>query len=357
MVESHKGMSNTYTLAEIAKWVKGVVRGDASVRISGVAGVEDAQASHLTWLSDDKYVAMLRSSRAGAVLVEARFGETPMPAILCEQPALAMVTILEHFAPPVPRPAVGIHRSAIVAPSAKLGRDVRVGPNVVIDENAVIGDRSVLHAHVYLGADSSLGADCELWPGVVVRERCQLGDRVVVHANTTIGADGFGYQFSGGRHVKIPQIGGVMIEADVEIGANCCIDRAKFGHTRIGAGTKIDNQVQVAHNVQIGPGCILVAQCGIAGSTRLGRGVVLGGKVGVKDHVVLHDGAQAGACACISKDIPAGSRVLGIPAVDHEQFVRDRAALRRAPQMAEQIKALTQRIEQLEASADDRASG
>ena len=350
-------MSTTYTLAEIAKWVGGVVRGDASVRISGVGGVEEAKASEITWLSDDKYAAKLRSSQAGAVLVETRFGETPMPAILCEQPALAMVAILEHFAPPVPRPAIGAHPSAVVAPSAKLGRDVRLGPNVVIGENAVIGDRSVLHANVFVGADSSLGTDCELWPGVVVRERCQLADRVVIHANTTVGADGFGYQYAAGRHVKIPQIGGVVIEADVEIGANCCIDRAKFGNTRIGAGTKIDNQVQVAHNVQVGPGCILVAQCGIAGSTRLGRGVVLGGKVGVKDHVVLHDGVQAGACACISKDIPAGSRVLGIPAVDHEQFVKERAALRRAPQLAEQVKALTQRIEQLEASADDRASG
>ncbi|MBP7935179.1 MAG: UDP-3-O-(3-hydroxymyristoyl)glucosamine N-acyltransferase [Phycisphaerae bacterium] len=350
-------MSSTYTLAEIAKWVQGVVRGDASVRISGVAGVEEAQVSHITWLSDDKYAAKLRSSRAGAVLVDARFGETPMAAILCEQPALAIVAILEHFAPPVPRPPIGAHPAAVVAPSARLGCDVRLGPNVVVGENAVIGDRSVLHANVFVGADSSLGSDCELWPGVVIRERCELGDRVVVHPNTTVGADGFGYQYAGGRHVKIPQIGRVVIEADVEIGANCCIDRAKFGDTRVGRGTKIDNLVQVAHNVQVGPGCILVAQCGIAGSTRLGRGVVLGGKVGVKDHVVLHDGVQVGACACISKDIPAGSRVMGIPAVDHERFVRERAALRRAPQMVEQIKALTQRIEQLEASADDRASG
>jgi UDP-3-O-[3-hydroxymyristoyl] glucosamine N-acyltransferase len=175
---------------------------------------------------------------------------------------------------------------------------------------------------------------------------------VVIHPNTTIGADGFGYEFDGRQHVKIPQIGRVEIEADVEIGANCSVDRAKFGVTRIGAGTKIDNQVQVAHNVQIGAGCVIVAQSGIAGSTRLGRGVVLGGKVGVKDHVVLGDGVQAAACACISKDIPPGSRVIGIPAVDFEQWVRERAKLRRLPQVLDELKNLSERVRRLEGSAD-----
>jgi UDP-3-O-[3-hydroxymyristoyl] glucosamine N-acyltransferase len=210
-----------------------------------------------------------------------------------------------------------------------------------------------LHANVYVGDETSLGASCELWPGVVVRERCTLGDRVIIHPNTTIGADGFGYQFIEGKHVKIPQIGTVTIENDVEIGANCSIDRAKFGTTRIGTGTKIDNLVQVAHNVQIGPACVIVAQCGIAGSTRLGKCVVLGGKVGVRDHVTLHDGVQSAACACISKDIPAGTTVIGQPAVPADQFAREQGKIRRLPSLFEQVEALAKRVAQLEGTADD----
>jgi len=350
-------MSRSYTLAEIAKWIGGGVRGDAAVRINGVGGIEDAGPSQITWLSEEKYIAHLGTSKAGAVLVGHKFGETPMPAVLCDNPALAMITILEHFAPPIPRPPRGIHPTASAADSATLGEGIRIGRNVIIGEKARIGDRTILHANVFVGDDTTIGEDCELWPGVVVRERCRLGDRVTVHPNTTIGADGFGYQYSEGKHLKIPQIGGVEIESDVEIGANCCIDRAKFGLTRVGAGTKIDNLVQVAHNVHIGLACMIVAQCGIAGSTRLGQGVVLGGKVGIKDHVVLHDGVQVGACSCISKDITAGSRLMGIPAVDVEQWVRDRASLRRVPQLVEQMKALAKRVEELEAAANNRTPG
>jgi len=346
-------MSKSYPLAEIAKWVGGAVRGNASTRISGVAGIEEADRSQITWLTDERFAPQLSASKAGAVLVHDRFGETPMPALLCEKPALAIIAILERFAEPIPRPQPGVHRLACVAKSAKLGKDICIGPHVVIGESAEIGDQAVLHANVYLGDQTQLGNNCELWPGVVVRERCVLGNRVVIHPNTTIGADGFGYEFAGDRHIKIPQTGNVEIGDDVEIGANCTIDRAKFGSTRIGAGTKIDNLVQVAHNVRIGPCCIIVAQCGIAGSTRLGQGVVLGGKVGVKDHVVLHDGVTAGACTCISKDVPAGSKVFGIPAMDYEQWVRERAKVRRLPQLADQLKALIKRVDRLEASKDD----
>jgi UDP-3-O-[3-hydroxymyristoyl] glucosamine N-acyltransferase len=191
-----------------------------------------------------------------------------------------------------------------------------------------------------------------MWPGVVIRERCTIGNGVVIHPNTTIGADGFGYQYIDGRHVKIPQIGTVIIEDDVEIGANCAIDRAKFGVTRIGQGSKIDNLVQVAHNVQVGPGCLIVAQCGIAGSARLGKGVVLGGKVGVRDHITLHDGTQVAACACISKDVPAGTTVIGTPAAPHDIWAREQAKIRRLPSLFEQVEALTKRVEQLESTAD-----
>lgn len=345
-------MSKSHPLSEIAKWVGGYVRGDGSLRITGVAGVQEAEPEQITWLVHEKYATQLRSSRAGAALVPEQFGETPMPAILCRDPAAAILTVLEHFAPPVPRPSTGVHDSAQISESAKLGRDVAIGPHVVVGENAKIGDHSVLHAGVYVGADCVIGKNCELWPNVVLRERCSLGDRVTIHPNSTIGADGFGYQFLNGRHTKIPQIGTVQIEDDVEIGANACIDRAKCGATVIGRGTKIDNLVQVAHNVRIGPDCMIVAQTGIAGSARLGRLVVLGGQVGIRDHVTLNDGVQAAACSCVSKDIPAGTTVIGIPAIEQDEWIRERAKVRRLPRMAEQLADLIKRVERLEASAD-----
>jgi len=342
----------SYSLAEVAKWVNGAVRGDAGVRIGGVSGVEEAQAGQITWLTHDKYARKLAQSKAAAVLVPDSYGPTPMPAVLVARPDLAIITILEHFAPPVPRPARGVHPAAVVHERARLGQNVAVGPGVVISADAVVGDDTVLHANVFVGEATSIGAGCEFWPGVVIRERCTLGNRVIVHPNTTIGSDGFGYQFDQGRHRKIPQIGTVIVEDDVEIGANCAIDRAKFGATRVGRGTKIDNLVQVAHNVQIGPGCVLVAQCGIAGSSRLGQGVVLGGKVGVRDHIVINDRAQAAACACLSKDVPAGMTVIGSPAVEQEQWLREHGKLRRLPSLFQQFEALVKRVEQLEASAD-----
>lgn len=345
-------MNKSYPLAEIAKWVSGVVRGDASTRISGVCSLDEADSSQIAWLADEKYTPQVKNSRAAAVVVPKHFGATPMPAILCDDPSVAIITILGKFAPPIPRPAVGVHPAALVSPSARLGRDVAVGPFAVIEAGAVIGDRTVLHAQVFVGPDVRIGADCELWPQVVIRERCSLGDRVIIHPNCTIGADGYGYQYMGGRHVKIPQIGGVEIEDDVEIGANSTVDRAKFGVTRIGRGTKIDNLVQVAHNVRTGPNCLIVAQCGIAGSARLGQGVVLGGKVGLRDHISIGDAAVVAACACVSKDVPAGRTMIGSPAVEHEQFIRERAKVRRLPEMAEQLRALIKRVEQLEASAD-----
>jgi UDP-3-O-[3-hydroxymyristoyl] glucosamine N-acyltransferase len=350
-------MSNAFSLSEIAEWVGGTVRGDAGTMIDGVSGIPDATPGKITWLASEKYQEQLATCKASAVVVPRDYGETPMPAILVDVPPVAIAQILAHFAPPVTKPAPGQHHTAIVDESVSLGANVCIGALSIIGSNATIGDRTIIHDHVHIGAEVTIGADCEIWPGVVIRERCTLADRVIVHPNTTIGSDGFGYEFVDGKHMKIPQIGTVEIESDVEIGANCSIDRAKFGGTRIGAGTKIDNQVQVAHNVQIGPACILVAQCGIAGSTRLGTGVVLGGKVGVRDHLVLGDGMQSAACACISKDVPAGTTVFGIPAQEYRHYLKERADLRRVPTLKAQIEALMKRVEALETAADDRKSG
>lgn len=345
-------MSKSYTLAELAKEVGGAIRGDATVRVKRVSGIDDAGPEDITWISHEKYVARLRSCRAGAVVVDRRFGETPMPAILCDDPSFAMTKVLARFAPPVPQPPVGVHPTAVVAESARLGSDVRIGPHVVVGEQARIGDRCVLHASVVIGDETELGSDCIVWSGTVIRERCTLGKRVILHPNVTIGGDGFGYYYRDGVHHKIPQIGTVEIGDDVEIGAGTCVDRAKCGATRIGAGTKIDNLVQIAHNVEAGPGCMIVAQCAIGGSVRLGRFVVVGGNTGIRDHVSLGDGTRVAACTGISKDFPAGAVLNGIPAVDNQQYLREHVAIRRLPEMSALIKDLVKRIERLESAAD-----
>jgi UDP-3-O-[3-hydroxymyristoyl] glucosamine N-acyltransferase len=346
-------MNRGLTLAELAKAADGAVRGPATVRVRAVAGVEDAGPDEITWVSHDKYAGRLAGSRAGAVVISAQFGETPMPAIVCEDPELGIARILAALAPPLPRPPAGVHASAVVDPSAKIGEGAAIGPLCVIGAGAAVGAGTVLHAQVFIGADTHLGDACELWPGAVVRERCRLGNRVILHPNVVVGSDGFGYRFSKTRHEKIPQTGVVEIEDDVEIGAGSCVDRAKFGATRIGRGTKIDNLVQIAHNVKIGANCVLVAQVGIAGSASLGGMVVLGGKVGVRDHVELGDGVHAAACCCISKDVPAGTVVNGIPAVPNAQYLREQAQVRRLPEWSQVMKDLLKRVERLEASTHD----
>lgn len=350
-------MDSSYSVGQIAQWVNGEVRGDADARVCTVAGMREAGPDQITWLADRKYLKDLPNCRAGVVLVDRSVDDAPIPTIVCDRPELAIITVLEKLAPPTPRPTPGIDPTARVAESAQIGNEVAIGPHAIIGERARIGERCVIHAGVHIGDDTVLGEDCEIWNHVVIRERCTLGRHVVIHPHCTIGADGFGYVYANGQHNKIPQIGTVIIEDEVEIGANCCIDRGKFGPTRIGAGTKIDNLVQVAHNVSIGPGCILVAQCALGGSAQLGQGVVLGGKVAIRDHVTVHDGAMVAGCSCVGADVEAGQRVMGIPAVDFQQHQRGQARVYRLAQFFEQVRALAKRVDQLETAANDRPTG
>jgi UDP-3-O-[3-hydroxymyristoyl] glucosamine N-acyltransferase len=260
---------------------------------------------------------------------------------------------MSALAPPLPAPPVGVHPSASVAESASLGAGVAIGPNVVIEAGARVGAHTILHAGVSIGQDSSIGDDGRLWNNVVVREGCHIGDRVVIQPNAVIGADGFGYYHHEGRHRHIPHTGRVIIGDDVEIGACSCVDRSKTGDTVIGSGTKIDNLVQVAHNVVIGENCLLCAQVGVAGSAVLGQYVVLGGHVGIRDNIVLHDGVMVGACSCVPQDVPAGTKVTGIPAVESRQFLREHATMRKLPALISQVRELAERVKSLEAAADD----
>jgi UDP-3-O-[3-hydroxymyristoyl] glucosamine N-acyltransferase len=353
------------TVARIAERLGADVEGDGQRVIRSVATLEEAQPDALSWVGDRKYLPKVAETKAAAVLVHRDWevsttawpaaGTTMRPTLLrVDDPDWGLCQVLGLLAPPAEEVPVGVHPTAIVAESARVD-GAAIGPHCTIGADAEVGPGTQLHAGVWVGRRARIGRDCVLWPNVVVRERVRIGDRVVIHANSTIGSDGFGYLQREGRHVKIPQIGTVVIEDDVEIGANCAIDRARSGRTRIGRGAKIDNLVQIGHNCDVGEHCILVGQCGVSGSCTLGRYVVLAGQVGVADHVQIGDGAQVAAKSGVPADIPAGAVYRGIPATELREYLRQAAAVRRLPKMAEQLRELMRRVERLESSTDDPA--
>lgn len=330
------------TLGEVAARTGGWVAPEvAANEISGLASLDDANPGDLAFFGNPKYLKALRKSRATAVLVPHGFGEdVPAIRIWVEDPGAAFSALLPTFVPPsvVYRP--GVHPTAVVHPEATVGEDVFLGPYVVIESGAKIGDRSIIDAHSYVGHWAQLGADCHLFPHVTIRERCRLANRVILHSGVVIGADGFGYEFRDGGHQKIPQTGVVQIEDDVEIGANSTVDRARFGRTWIRKGTKIDNLVQIGHNVTIGEHCILCAQVGISGSTRLGNFVTLAGKVGLSGHIELGDGVIFGAMSAIAKDVPAKSVMFGAPARPIREYKATYALLKNIHKLYDRVKRL-----------------
>ncbi len=348
-------MSHSYSVQELAEHLGGTLRGDGAVRIIGVADVTEAGPAHAAFVSSPRYADRVSASRAGVVVLPRDFGPTPMPAILCEFVPGAVARLLGLFARDGTSVAPGIHPTAVVDPSAVIAPDAALAPHVVIGAEARIGARSILHAGVSVGRGSTVGEDCELFPGVVVLHHCHLGSRVVIHPNSVIGGDGFGYYFEGGAHRKVPHIGGVIIEDDVEIGSCVCVDRAKFGDTRIGRGCKFDNHVHIAHNVKVGEHCIVVAHTGLAGSVRVGQYCVFGGRSGVFENIAIGDKATVAGNSMVTKDVPAGTMVSGFPAQEHRAELQERAALRRLPDLVEQVKALAARVQQLEAAAHHRA--
>jgi UDP-3-O-[3-hydroxymyristoyl] glucosamine N-acyltransferase len=333
-------------LRELAQRLGCALRGDGDVDVRRVAGIAEAQAGDLTFVSGARYAPLLQTTRASAVIVAPGL-ETALPSLLSENPYLTFAQALPLLHPE-PRPAPGVHPSASVDPTAHLGEAVHVGALAVVGPGVRVGARSVLRPHVVLYEGVQVGADCLLHSGVQVRERCVLGDRVIVQNGAVIGADGFGFaKDAEGRYQKIPQVGIVVIEDDVEIGALSAIDRAALHETRIGRGVKIDNLVQIGHSVAIGAHSVLAGQVGIAGSTKVGEKVTLAGQVGVAGHLTIGDGVIVTAQSGIPGDVEAGRVLSGSPVIDNRDWLKATALFAKLPELRARLRELERRLDEL----------
>ena len=332
------------TLEEIAVIVGAKIEeASKTIRITGIASVSEAEEGQLTFFGNAKYLPVLKTSKASAALVPLDFAEqTNAIPIKVANPSLAFSQVVAHFSPEPVTFEAGVHPTAILGSNVSLGKGVSIQPYAVIEKGAKIGANCVIGAHGYIGHNVTLGDDCLIHPNVTIREGTQIGNRVFIHSGSVLGSDGFGYEFSKGRYVKIPQVGIVQIDDDVEIGANVTIDRARFGRTWIQEGTKIDNLVQVAHNVVIGKHSIIISQVGISGSTKIGNYVTLAGQAGLVGHIELGDKVIVGAKSGVSKSIPAGEKWFGIPAMDSGDYLKMQARLRKLEELFQRVKKLEQ---------------
>lgn len=342
------GQLGAWTVGRVAELVGGTVVGDASIEVTGLDGIDTAEAGDLVFAESSRYLeAGLKSRATGVITTPDLAISSEKPMVLVDQPRLAFLKVLEAFAVNMHHEA-GVDSSAVVHPDVVLGAGVYIGPLVSVDSGSYIADGAALMAGVHVGKGCTVGEDTTLFPNVVLYAGVTIGKRCLIHAGAVIGSDGFGYVPVGASLKKIPHIGTVRIEDDVEIGANCCIDRAKTAETVIGAGTKLDNLVHVAHNVRIGKSCLLVSQVGIAGSTTLGHGVILAGQVGVADHVNIGDGAQVGAQSGIRYDIPAGAAYFGSPAVPLTRRMKEISIRNKLPETLKEFRQMQKRVAELE---------
>jgi UDP-3-O-[3-hydroxymyristoyl] glucosamine N-acyltransferase len=325
----------------------GELHGSPDTPILGIAGLEEAGPDDLTYVTDDRHVKAALSSKAGAFVTARRIAELARPQLVVPHPAHAFAVIAGRFfvAPYKPR---GIAQEISRGQDVTIGQDVSIWPFVTLGDRATIGSRVTLYPGVFVGADSAIGDDSVLHPNVVVQEGCTIGARVIIHSGTVIGSDGFGYVQHQGKHQKIPQLGGVTIEDDVELGANVTVDRATFGRTIVRRGTKVDNLVQIAHNVTVGEDNIVVAQVGIAGSTVVGRHVMIGGQAGLADHLRIGDNVMIAARSGVTRDIEGDQVVSGAPAIPHEVWLRVQALIPKLPELRQQVRQLEARLRTLE---------
>jgi UDP-3-O-[3-hydroxymyristoyl] glucosamine N-acyltransferase len=342
--------STPVTLSEIHALVGGDLHGSGTTLISTLASLHDADPQALCFVANDKARSSVREVRAGALLVHRRLDDLPVPQIVVGNPLLAFAQVAQQFFVPR-RPPRGIAAEVTRGIDVRIGADPSIWPFVTLGDRVTIGARVTLYPGVFVGSDSTVGDDSVLYPNVVVREGCSLGARVIVHSGTVIGADGFGYAQHQGRHQKIPQLGGVVIEDDVELGANVTIDRATLGQTILKRGTKIDNLVQIAHNVSIGEHSIVVAQVGIAGSTSVGHHVMIGGQAGLGDHIHVGDQVMIAARAGVNRSLEPNQIVSGAPVMPHETWMKAQAVIPRLPELRQVVRNLEQRVASLEATS------
>jgi UDP-3-O-[3-hydroxymyristoyl] glucosamine N-acyltransferase len=335
-------------LKEIAQFLNGELFGDPDLVIDGVAKIEEAKKGELTFLANPKYFKFLETTNASAVLVGNDSPPVTIPHIKLADPYIGFLNILNKIYPPQKPVFRGIHSSAVLASHVKLGENITIGPLVYIGEKAEIGRNTVLYPGCVILQGVRIGNDCTLYPNVTVREGCTIGDRVTIHNGTVIGSDGFGFAPSGDIYVKIPQLGIVQIDDDVEIGANCTVDRATMGATIIKRGCKIDNLVQIAHNVIIGENTAIAAQSGISGSTKVGKNVTIAGQVGVVGHIQIGDGTILAAKSGVSKDVPAKEVWFGYPARPIMRQKKIEACIHNLPEMVKKIHSLEKAILHLE---------
>jgi UDP-3-O-[3-hydroxymyristoyl] glucosamine N-acyltransferase len=326
-------------LKEIADLIGGRIIGNPEIEITGVSGIREARHGDITFLADKKNIKDIYNTNASAVIVRDEIEGLSTSMLIVNNPHLAFAKALEVFYTK-PFKSLGISNKAIIGDNVDFGDNVTVYPLVYISSNITIGARVTIFPGVYIGDRVSIGEDSIIYPNVTIRENVTIGKRVIIHSGTVIGSDGFGYVLEKGKHYKIPQVGGVIIEDDVEIGANVTIDRATTGNTIVGSGTKIDNLVQIAHNVKIGKNCIIVAQVGIGGSVEIGDGVILAGQVGVRDHVKIGSGVKIGAQSGIVHDIPDNEAFSGTPAIPHKTWLRAQSIYAKLPEYIKRLQEL-----------------
>jgi UDP-3-O-[3-hydroxymyristoyl] glucosamine N-acyltransferase len=342
-------------LAELAARLDCRLEGDGDAEITRVTGIQDAGPGDVTFLANRKYDKLLPQTRASAVIARDDAPAAPCAMLRAADPYLAFARAVGIFAPEN-RPRPGVDRLAAIATDAPIGRDVSIGPFVVVGDGAVIGDRTVVYPNVTIGAGARIGVDCVIHSNVAIRERVTIGDRVVLQNGVVIGSDGYGFVRRGdGTHEKIPQVATVVIEDDVELGANTTVDRPAVGETRIKTGTKIDNLVQIAHGVTVGRNVLMAAQVGIAGSTVVEDDVMFGGQVGVGGHLTIGRGAIAVGQSGVTNSLDPGAMVAGYPAIDAPDWRRASAVFRRLPELKRRIEALESRLAELAGGEDDTA--
>jgi UDP-3-O-[3-hydroxymyristoyl] glucosamine N-acyltransferase len=345
--------TKSLSLGEIAQFAGALVKGDPEIRVVGVAPIETAGPDQLSFFTDARYRPLLEKCTAAALIVPPSFTDLEFPLLVCDRPYLAAVRVAKLFFESA-APSAGIDPAAHIEPGAEIGAHAWVGPLAHIGSGSRIGEGTCVHGTAYIGRNVSVGENCTVYPGAVILDGSRIGRRVIVHSGAVIGADGFGYvQDEAGRHEKIPQIGIVEIEDDVEIGANATIDRATFGRTLIRRGAKIDNLVMIAHNVEIGEDCIMAAQAGISGSSRLGSHVSLGGQVGIAGHLEIGDRVRLGAKSGVHASIRSDQDMAGIPAVPQGEWVKSYANIRRLSRMREELRQLKDRVQKIEEALNE----